>query len=146
MQPIYLLLVLASGSGLAFQAPINARLRDFAGSPLAGALISFAVGTLLLLGAVAATGATPFPAERLRTAPWWIYTGGALGVLYVVSAIVAVPRIGATMLLAAAVAGQMIGALCIDHFGWFGLDQNPVTPRRILGAGLLGLAMWCLRK
>ena len=145
MRTISLLMVLAAGAGLAFQAPINARLRDYAGSPLASALISFATGTVVLAALLLGTSSA-LSLERLRTGPWWIFIGGSLGVLYVFSAIVAVPRIGAALLLAAAVAGQLIGAMCIDHFGWFGIEPSPFNAKRATGAVLLAAALWCLRK
>lgn len=145
MQTLFLLLILIAGSGLAFQAPINARLREYTGNPVLGALISFCVGTILLLAI--AIGSNAFAsATRLRAGPWWVFIGGSFGVLYVVSAMVAVPRIGASMLLAATVAGQMLAALLIDHYGWFGLDVSTLTPKRFAGAILLTASLWCLRK
>jgi transporter family-2 protein len=147
MQSIYLLAVLVAGAGLAFQSPINARLRYYAGSPAVGAFISFLVGTVLLGAlAVITNGGYPFVLDRLKTAPWWIFIGGALGVAYVVSAMVSIPHIGAGMLLAATVTGQMVAALLIDHYGWFGLEANTITPKRLAGAALLGAALWCLKK
>ena len=145
MQTLYLLTILFACCALAFQAPINARLRDYSGNPVLGALISFCVGTFLLF--VLALGSNAFAsAARLREGPWWMFVGGGLGVLYVVSAMVAVPYIGASMLLAATVAGQMLAALLIDHYGWFGLEVATFTPRRFAGAVLLAVSLWCLRK
>jgi transporter family-2 protein len=147
MQSIYLLAVLVAGAGLAFQSPINARLRYYAGSPAAGAFISFLIGTVLL-GAltIISNAGYPLVLDRLKNAPWWIFIGGALGVAYVVSAMVSIPHIGAGMLLAATVTGQMAAALLIDHNGWFGLDATALTPKRLAGAALLGVALWCLKK
>lgn len=146
MRTIYLLAVLVAGAGLAFQSPINARLRAYAGSPVAGAFISFLVGTALLF-VLLFTNTSGLPSlERLKTAPWWIFIGGALGVAYVVSAMISVPHIGAGMLLAATVTGQMVAALVIDHYGWFGLDATSITLKRVAGAALLGAALWCLKK
>jgi transporter family-2 protein len=145
MQTLYLLLVLLVGSGLTFQAAINARLREYAGSAIVATLIQFAIGTLLLL--VMAGGSGGFSSSsRLRSAPWWVFVGGFIGVAYVASAMIAVPRLGSTLLLIATVTGQMIAALLIDHNGWFGLDRTPLSTKRIAGAALLGGALWLLKK
>jgi transporter family-2 protein len=145
MQSSYLLMILFAGALLAFQAPINARLREFAGSPVLSSLISFAIGGALLLLLALGTGAFA-SASRLRLAPWWAFLGGTLGVAYVYSAMIAVPRIGASMLLIATVTGQMAAALWIDHYGLLGMDRTPLTVKRGGGAILLAAALWCLRK
>ena len=145
MQTPYLLMVLAAGSGLAFQAPVNARLREFTGSPVLGALISFCVGTALLFAMAIGSGAFA-SGTRLRSAPGWVFIGGAFGVVYVIAAMVAAPRIGSGMLLAATVTGQLVAALAIDHYGWFGLAVTPMSAKRMAGAVLLAGALWCLRK
>jgi bacterial/archaeal transporter family-2 protein len=145
MQTSYLLMILGAGALLAFQAPVNARLREYAGSPILSSLISFGSGAaLLFVMAVASNGFAA--AGKLRTAPWWVFLGGSLGVAYVYSAMIAVPRIGGALLVIATVTGQMLMALWIDHNGWLGLEPTPATPKRLLGAGLLAVALWCLRK
>jgi transporter family-2 protein len=62
----------------------------------------------------------------------WI--GGCLGTLYVWSTIFATPRIGAALALALTIAGQMIAALFLDHYGAIGLTKYAANPTRITGA------------
>jgi transporter family-2 protein len=47
------------------------------------------------------------------------------------------PRLGAAALLALIVLGQLVTALLVDHFGWLGFPQQPMTALRLLGALLL---------
>ena len=54
-----------------------------------------------------------------------------------VSTIIAGPRLGAAALLALVVLGQLATSLLVDHFGWLGFPQHPLTPLRLLGALLL---------
>jgi transporter family-2 protein len=63
--------------------------------------------------------------------------GGVLGALYVLSAIVVTPRLGASALVAVTVAGQLIAALVMDHYGWLGLPAQPLGVERVMGAMLL---------
>ena len=89
----YLLLPLIGGAMIAAQAPVNARLRVVLGSPVGSALVSFAVGTVLLFGAVVVAG----DAGRLGAlggGPWWAYLGGALGAFFVFATLVASPAPG----------------------------------------------------
>jgi len=93
------LLALASGLTLAFQPAVNARLRSTIGDPFWAATISFLTGTVALI-VVALILRAPFPdfSNALR-APWYVWTGGLLGAIYVTSTIVCIPRLGAAQML-----------------------------------------------
>ncbi len=53
------------------------------------------------------------------------------------AAVVSVPRIGTALVIAGAVFGQMVAALALDSFGWFGVPRIALNPWRIVGAVLL---------
>lgn len=140
--------VLVTGMMLPIQAAVNAKLRTFVVNPIYSALISFTVGTFTLV-AVGAFMAAQGQAGNLRGsvgAPWWAWIGGFLGALFVTMAILAVPRIGAAGYSAAIITGQLFGALVIDHYGWLGLPKTTISPSKILGAGLLLLAVWLIQR
>jgi len=44
---------------------------------------------------------------------------------------------GAAALFAFILAGQSLASLAVDHFGWVGFAENPVTPGRLLGVVLV---------
>jgi len=69
----------------------------------------------------------------LRTGPWWMWTGGLIGAIYVAVSLNLAQRLGATVLVAVVLIGQMIAAILVDHYGLFGLDQQEISPLRILG-------------
>ncbi len=133
-----LLLVLGLGAGAmtAVQAVVNARLRQAVASPFQVALLSFGVGTLVLVGIVAAASPS-WAGASLATVPWWAWTGGVLGAGYITTAVVLAPRIGSLGLMALLIAGQILAALVLDHFGLLGLRRIPVTSSRLAGAALL---------
>jgi transporter family-2 protein len=136
MLPLLLLAVVA-GAVLPVQAGINAQLRTTLGNPLAATLVSFLVGTVAL--AVVALGArVPLPAaDTLARAPWWHWTGGLLGAVYVAMMILLAPRLGAATLIAAVVAGQMLTSLALDHYALVGFAVHPVSLQRLVGAALV---------
>lgn len=123
------------GALLPMQALINARLGDATQGPLFAAFASFFVGTLALGVALFATR-TPLPsAQQAGGLPWWAWSGGLIGALFVLSATVLVPRIGAAALICTVVFGQVVGSLLLDHYGVLN-PPRPADITRILG-GLL---------
>jgi transporter family-2 protein len=132
-----LLLAVAAGVLLPVQAGLNAQLRTVIGSPVAAALISFLVGTAGL-AVVALALRTPLPLQTAwAAAPWWQWTGGLIGGVYVLASIVLAPRLGAATLVAAVVAGQMLSSLILDQYGMVGFTVHPISPIRLVGAVLV---------
>jgi transporter family-2 protein len=132
-----LLLAALAGALLPVQAGINAQLRVTLGDPLAATLVSFLIGSaalgLLVLGA-----RIPLQlGEALDRAPWWHWTGGLLGAVYVALTILLAPRLGAAALIAAVVAGQMLASLALDQWALVGFAQHPLSLQRVLGAALV---------
>lgn len=137
MHWIYVVIGLVSGVVLPLQAAVNAQLRHVLGSSVLAALVSFVVGTLVLGLYAGLTRVTLVDVRTALLAPWWVWLGGLLGALYVVTAILVTPRLGAAALVAVTVTGQLVAALIMDHWGWLGLPLQPLNGARILGALLL---------
>jgi bacterial/archaeal transporter family-2 protein len=87
----------------------------------------------------------PKSPPALGTTPWWLYLGGLYGLFIVGAAAFLFPRLGAGATTALMIGCQLLAALCLDHFGWFG-DRFAVTPVRLVGALLLAagavLVLW----
>ena len=125
------------GLVLPLQAGINSQLRTHVGHPLWAAVVSFSVGTLVLAVVLAVTRVGWPAAGWVGRVPWWQWTGGLLGAMFVTSAVVLAPRLGAATLVAAVVAGQMVGSLVIDHYGIVGYPQHSMSVAGVLGAALV---------
>ena len=69
--------------------------------------------------------------------PWWAWSGGFFGAVFIAIAIFLVPKLGAATFIALFVAGQLLASLAFDHFGWLGLDVRPVDATKLIGAALL---------
>jgi transporter family-2 protein len=134
---LYAALALAGGALIAAQAPINARLRVRLASPIGSALVSFAVGTLLLLVATLAVGDGSKVVSNLGGGPWWAYLGGACGAVFVFAALTSSPRVGVTATFVAVILGQVLAAALIDQFGWFGAKVHAFGWERAAAIGLL---------
>lgn len=140
----YVLLVVVAGAAIAFQSPINASLGRVIG-PFNAALVSFAVGVVVTLVLAMSTDGLSRLTSLQQASPWQLL-GGVLGVVLVTSLIVAVPRIGVSQMMVAALAGQLLAAMLIDHFGWLGLETRSFGWKRALALPLLGCAVWLIRQ
>jgi transporter family-2 protein len=122
----------------------NAELADWIGSPVRAALVSFAVGTLALL-ALTIAFFRGWPSDRVVDAPWWVWLGGLLGAFYVAGSIVTAPRLGAVTFVAVILAGQALASVLVDHFGWVGFDEQPLSLGRVAGLALLAVGVALVR-
>jgi transporter family-2 protein len=123
------------GGLIALQPAINAGLGRTTGN-LAAALVSFAIGTLVLAAIVALSGQAGGLGSVLEV-PWYYLLGGLLGAAYVFAALVTVSSIGAGAVAAATITGQLTASIVLDRLGVLGLEQTPITLERVLGVALL---------
>ncbi len=139
---------MAFGAGgiVGLQAVVNARLGRELGNPALATLASFAIGTVfVMVYCLAVRVALPNSAALMRV-PVWAWFGGLLGAFYVASIILTVPRLGAGTVAGLAVAGQMLMAVCLDHWGLLGLERHPVSPGRLFGIALLVAGVVLLKR
>lgn len=130
-----MILAALAGAMLPIQVAINTNLAKHGAGAVWAAMISFAVGTIALaLFFVGRSTAWPARAE-LAAAPWWAWVGGVLGAFYVAATIYTAPKLGAALLFALVVGGQMTMSSSLDHVGAFGLPQVSFSAAR--GAGIL---------
>lgn len=125
----------AVGGLIALQPAVNAGLGRATGN-IAAALVSFAVGTLLLAAIVVLAGQAPGLGSTFDV-PWYYLLGGVLGAAYVFTALVVVSSIGAGGVAAATITGQLVASVVLDRLGVLGLEETPITLERVLGVVLL---------
>jgi transporter family-2 protein len=137
---------IASGFGLTLQIGMNSKLRTVLQNANTAALISFLVGTAGLILLLAVTR-TPMPArDTLASVPVWAWFGGLMGAFYVAISTVVASQLGTASLLGLALSGQLAMALVVDHFGWLGLPEHPITLTRLAGVALLGVGVWLISR
>jgi len=102
--------------------------------------VSFLIGTAgLLLVNVASRPAV----QRSGPLPWWLLTGGLLGSAFVLVSAFNAPLLGTSLTVSIVLLGQVAAGLLLDHRGWLGVRQRPITAWRLLGAALvlIGVAL-----
>ena len=109
------------------------------------ATAQFVVG-LIMLTLFAALSRQSLPAGAdIARAPWWMWTGGLFGAFFILMAVVTTPVLGAALMLASSIVGQLSAALVIDHFGLFGATVVPISTTRVLGVLLLAAGVMLIR-
>ena len=130
-------LALGAGVSVATQQVLNGSLRMALGSPAWAGLISYAGGLLTMIVAVIALGEAVPSLRVMAGVPWWAWSGGLFGGAFILLAILLLPSLGAGTLFALVIAGQVLAAVTLDHFGAFGLTPHPISTARLAGAAFL---------
>lgn len=137
MQMKYIVWASLAGAFIPIMAVLNARLGAALGVSLHAPFVLFCVGLIVtMLSALAIAGSLPTIGQLSET-PAFNLIGGVIVAFYVISATLLAPRIGVSNFIFFAVSSQILISICIDHFGWFGVQIRPVDSVKLIGAGLL---------
>ena len=142
---LFFMVGMLAGGLIAFQNVFNSSLGKRIGnlvSVLVLTLVSMAFVVVLILLIPNAADLK----QLARPGEWYIYIGGLLGVGIVSASIFLVPRIGSTSTLTALIIGQLVAALVIDHFCWFGSPKIEINLGRIAGVLLLVVAAFLIAR
>lgn len=129
---------LIAGFFVAIQPGVNGQLTAKLGSPLRAGVVSFFVGcsSITFISLISGHG-LPRPSNLSTLPPWMYLGGGMLGAVFVTTAMIVAPRIGATYWVGLVVLGQMLCSVILDHNGWLGFEQRPIDIGRVLAIGLI---------
>lgn len=142
---LYAVLAISGGMCLALQSTVNARMRDvLRGSPWGAAMVSVVVSAVILAGLALMAGQGRQVARSLGEGPWWAYLGGVLGVVFLVTSLVAVVHMGATVTYIAVTLGGTVSAAVADRYGLLGLRATELGWQRITAIGLMTVALGLL--
>ena len=104
-----------AGAVVGVQRALNGEINEYSHQSFATSLLNFITGTsllvLLILGGVV-IGKIHLVA--LPNGPWWIYTGGVIGVIYIAFTSTIVQHLGVLTFTLFSVGGQLVGSLIID--------------------------------
>ena len=104
-----------AGAVVGVQRALNGQINEHSHQSFTTSLLNFITGTsflviLILAGVVLGKNElSPLPAG-----PWWIYTGGVIGVIYIAFTSTIVQHLGVLTFTLFSVGGQLAGSLIID--------------------------------
>lgn len=146
MQYIYMIVAFLGGAVLPTQIGLNTLVAKATASPIWASGISFFVGTIGMF-AYYIISRQPWPtAHAISTIPHYAWLAGFLGAFYVTITIIAAPKIGAALLISLVVAGQMVAAITLDHYGAMGFTQHSINWGRAAGALMVVAGVVLIRK
>lgn len=110
-------LAVVAGALVGVQRALNGQINEHSGQSYTTSLLNFITGTsflvifiviLVLLGQI--------ELQPLPNGPWWIYTGGVIGVIYIASTSLIVQHLGVLTFTLFSVGGQLFGSLLLDLY------------------------------
>lgn len=124
-----------TGMMIAIQSSINGRLATALDSATHAAFFSFAIGLsiLFLLSFILRHPLTNITAAIRMKAPWWVWTGGVFGSLFIIGYAFLIPIIGTGTVIIISLFGQISASLVIDRYGLLGAKKLPITAVQITG-------------
>ena len=147
MNWIFLVVAFLLGVANTTQSGVNSQLRLSIDNPILAAIISFSGGLSVLLISYLVFSNSEIPTlDTLRQISWWKFTGGLFGAFFVTSVIMIVNNLGPANMLCLIVAGQLISAIIVDHYGWLGFNVQPINLARITGVVFLIIGVYLILK
>jgi bacterial/archaeal transporter family-2 protein len=132
-----MILAAAAGLSLVVQQALNANLRAALNSVAWSGFMSYLIG-VSCMAALALLLQDPVPsAATAARIPWFAWSGGLFGAIFIGFGIFLIPQLGAATFFALLIAGQMVSSLAFDHFGLLGVPVHPISAVRVAGAALL---------
>ena len=80
--------------------------------------------------------------SQWRTVPWYALVAGVFGLVVIAAISYMIPKVGVAASITTIVAGQLLVATILDHFGLLGTSVRPLDLTRILGMGVVLFGVW----
>ena len=114
---------------LAIMISLNGEVGNVAGNYASSVIIHF-VG---LIGILIVLIATKSKFKNLKGIPFYMFTGGLIGILTVLFTNIGFMGLGVSLTVSLSLLGQLVTSLVIDHFGYFDMPVVKFDKKKILG-------------
>lgn len=111
------ILAVVAGALVGVQRALNGQINEHSGQSYTTSLLNFITGTsFLVLFILVLVVLGRIELQPLPHGPWWIYTGGVIGVIYIASTSLIVQHLGVLTFTLFSVGGQLFGSLLLDLY------------------------------
>ncbi len=143
----FCLVSVLSGIGLPLQAAINKSLTTIVQTRIRSSLVSFCLGAVITGVAVLVIQffVAPLSFSGLGVGNMWMWLGGPVSVMYMLSTIYFPPLVGLSLFFMLLIAGQLTASLILDDVGAFGLPVIPASAQRIAAVCLACAGCVCVQ-
>ncbi|WP_195947238.1 DMT family transporter [Paraclostridium bifermentans] len=135
----YLISIL-TGVVLSIMVVLNGDLGNATGNYISSVIIHF-VG---LIGIIILLVVTKSKIKNLKGIPFYMFSGGLIGILTVLFTNISFTNLGVSLTVSLALLGQLVTAIVIDHFGYFGLEVNKFEKKKTIGFGIIILGIFIM--
>ena len=133
------------GIATAIYLSANSGVAKVFGSALAANIPFFFNALITSLVIMVALGSTS-TLKQWKELPAHLYLPGVCSAVMILGTSALVPRLGAKPFFVLLLAGQLIGALLVSQYGWFGSPSSSIGLREVAGVALMALgaavALW----
>ena len=131
-----ILIAVLMGIMLAVYLPMNSTVARYLNSPIAASVPFFLIAlitSILLLFLFGQAGTI----LNIKKVPTYLFLSGLMAALMILGTTFLIPKIGARQFFIVVLAGQIIMAMVLSHFGFLESPKDPITIKKLLGALLL---------
>jgi transporter family-2 protein len=133
---IYIGCAFLMGMTMSIYLPMNSSVSRHLGSSLAASVTFFTVALVtsilifLLFGELGAI-------SKIRNVPIYLYLTGFISAFMVIGTTFLIPNVGARKFFLLLIAGQVVMAIIVSHFGMLESPQDPISIKKLIGAALV---------
>ena len=145
MRTPLLLLSVFLGIVLTVHLAMNGMVGAAINNPRVGNAVFWCIGAAMAL-IIGLTGWQSGALSGLTQVNPILLTAGAMGACLVFGIAYLIPRVGAGPFTYALLAGQIISAMVLSHYGWLGSPKAPITPMGIAGVVVMVIGIMLTRR
>jgi transporter family-2 protein len=133
-------LAVFAGTWVGLQRALNGQINSYSKRSFATSQLNFITGTsFLLILLLIRSVFTDHSIMNFKIAPWWMFLGGSIGVIYIALSAHIVQHLGVLEFTLFSVGGMLIGSLLIDFV--FPTKGTVISPYLIAGIALTYLGV-----
>ncbi|MCD9020588.1 DMT family transporter [Cohnella silvisoli] len=128
------LYAIVAGLFISIQSIFNVRLSEKAGFWLTNSLVH---GSGFIVSLIIFWMVKDGNLHKLQSVNKLYLLGGCMGVVIVFTAMKSVTALNPAYAIAIMLIVQLLGALALESFGWFGVDKVALSANRLIGIGVM---------
>ena len=133
---LYILLALLMGVVMSIYLPMNSAVSKHLGSPITANITFFLMALITSLIIFIVFGKVN-TISNLRDVPVYLYLTGFISAFIVLGTTFLIPHIGARKFFILMIAGQIVMAIVVSHFGLLESPKDPISIKKMIGASLV---------
>ncbi|MCB2209011.1 MAG: DMT family transporter [Bacteroidetes bacterium] len=140
-----MLFAMTGGVLLSVQGGLNSQLGVLLKNPLLATLVVYLFSTFFALLFVLLSVRSVPSIQQVKDIPMYLwFTGALFSVIGISLYYYTIPKLGISTMITIGLFGQMLFSVVAGHFGWFGLPQEPVDFKRVLGVSSMILGIFLI--